>query len=122
RDLAHAGTIEVEGTRIRRHRWCRLRLTRPRPRRRPSWRGRVHAGGRPARKRARPRRGGNWRGRLLAIEAIEPLGGVGETGAPLTDAEPGEKDRREEHEQLELRARVAHCAQPATTIWVLLEC
>ena len=33
-----------------------------------------------------------WAGRIFTIEAIEALGGVGEAGAPVPHAEPGEED------------------------------
>jgi len=43
-----------------------------------------------------------WAGRIFTVEAIEPLGGVGEAGAPFPHAEPGEGYGSEEKKQREL--------------------
>ena len=56
------------------------------------------------------------------IEAFEPLRRVRKVRAPLANTEADEKDRRQEQEELELRTRVTHRAQPATASRALLEC
>ena len=56
------------------------------------------------------------------IEAFEPVGRDGKSGAPFADPEPDEEDRREEQQELELRTRVTHRGQPAIACRGLLEC
>jgi len=56
------------------------------------------------------------------VEALEPLGGVRKVRAPFANAQADEKDRGQEQEELELRSRVTHRAQPATASRALLEC
>jgi len=55
------------------------------------------------------------------IEALEPLGGRRKIGTPFADAQAGEKNSRQEQQELELRARVAHHAKPATSFRASLE-
>jgi len=47
---------------------------------------------------------------LVAIEALEPLGGVGEALAPFPDGQAREQGGPEREEQSELGARVEHGA------------
>ena len=100
--MFYAGAVEVEGARVRRRGRRRLRLACALPRSRTWRRSRLDASGRPAGERLRPWHGRNGRRRILTVEAIEALGGVGEAGAPLPHAEPGEGYGREEKKQREL--------------------
>src|SRR4030095_4274011 len=66
--------------------------------------------------------GGSGAGGALTAKACQPLGGVGKVRSPFADAEAGEKNRREEDKELELRPRVTHRGQPATEPRALREC
>src|SRR5439155_27052322 len=123
RDLLHGGVIDVERTRIDRWSGCGWRRDAcPGRRERASWRSGLDTGRGPAGRGSRARRGRNRRRWILPVEALQPLGGVRKVRSPFADTEADEKDRRQEQEELELRTRVTHRAQPATASRALLEC